>query len=358
MSTREEENPNEHPGKRQKVGSYVIHYVRARTQFISSPSRLTGRLPPPIPLDSQWDGVPGRGEYIRLIFEYTGTPYDENKDNSTLMTRIADPDIVGIPQNLWPPALELPNGKWLSQTAVIVNYLSQKLGMAGYAKDDANLDEDEKAFLSAKSSQLFFTALDMVVEVRLFTPGGSSTGLFIGSRLQVHNIHHPVSINFYYEDQKAEALRAAEQFRTSRLPKFFKHFQSVLETNPANQDGKGNVLYFNAMLEMIINVVGPNKGPFLFSNLTTAADLALFHNMTGLEYAYPRRLKNLRESGPCFYPFAAPSLTIGSNRQIRSCLQAPGARSERAQDRRISQEQQTSAVQRLWHLQTLPRARR
>ena len=58
---------------------------------------------------SQWGGITGRGEYIRLIFEYTGTPYDENKDNSTLMTRIADPEIVGIPPNLWPPALELPN---------------------------------------------------------------------------------------------------------------------------------------------------------------------------------------------------------------------------------------------------------
>ena len=81
------------------------------------------------------------------------------------MTRIADPDIVGIPPNLWPPALELPNGKWLSQTGVIVDYLSQKLGLAGYAKDDVNLDEDEKAFLSAKSSQLFFTVLDMMVEV-------------------------------------------------------------------------------------------------------------------------------------------------------------------------------------------------
>jgi len=94
--------------------------------------------------------------------------------------------------------------------------------------------------------------------------------------LEVHNIHHPISINLYYEDQKAEALRAAEQFRASRLPKFFKHFQSVLETNPANKDG---------------------KGPFLLSNSTTAADLALFHNMTGLEYAYPKRLKTLRESG-------------------------------------------------------------
>lgn len=85
------------------------------------------------------------------------------------MTRIASPEIAGIPQNLWPPALELPNGKWLSQSGVIISYLSPKLGLAGYAKDDKDLDEEEKAFLNAKNAQLVFTTLDLAVEVcRLF----------------------------------------------------------------------------------------------------------------------------------------------------------------------------------------------
>jgi len=203
-----------------------------------------------------WDGIPGRGEYIRLVFEYTGTPYDEVKDNSTLMARITNPGVVGIPPNLWPPALELANGKWLSQTGVIINYLSPKLGLAGYAKDDTDLDEEEKIFLGAKNAQLVLTVLDMAVEL--------------------HGVHHPVSVNLYYEDQKAEALRSAEQFRASRLPKYFQYFQTVLETNPANKGG---------------------KGPFLLSSLTTAADLALFHNMTGVLHAFPRRVKSIQESG-------------------------------------------------------------
>jgi len=155
------------------------------------------------------------------------------------MTRIVDPEIVGIPPNLWPPALELPNGKWLSQTGVIINYMSPKLGLAGYAKDDPNLDEDEKSFLNAKSTQLFLTVLDMTVEVVFSSFRGLIFVSFIESFSQIHNIHHPISVNLYYEDQKAEALRAAEQFRASRLPKFLQYFQSVLETNPANKDGKG-----------------------------------------------------------------------------------------------------------------------
>ena len=87
------------------------------------------------------------------------------------MTRISDPEIVGTPPNLWPPALELPNGKWLGQTGVIVNYLSPKLGLAGYAMDDPDLDEDEKAFLNAKNTQLVLTVMDMMVEVSVGYPG-------------------------------------------------------------------------------------------------------------------------------------------------------------------------------------------
>ena len=69
---------------------------------------------------------------VQLVFEQTRTPRNELKDNSTLAPRIAGPEMVGIPPNAWPPALELPNGKWLGQTAAIVDYLSPKLGLAGY----------------------------------------------------------------------------------------------------------------------------------------------------------------------------------------------------------------------------------
>lgn len=212
------------------------------------------------------------------------------------MTRITDPNNVGHPQNLWPPVLELPNGKWLGQTGAAVDYLSSKFGLAGYAKDGANLDEDEKEFLRAKNLQLFLTVLDMLTEVSVACFRGVVEWSPTEPSLQVHNVHHPVSANFHYEDQKAEASRAAEQFRASRLPKFFHHFQAVLETNPANKDGKGNVFSLNAALKMATNAV--NKGPFLLSNLTTAADLALFHNLTGLEHMFPKRLKSLQASGP------------------------------------------------------------
>ena len=81
--------------------------------------------------------------------------------------------------------------------------------------------------------------------------------------LQIHNVHHPVSVNFHYEDQKAEASRAAEQFRASRLPKYFFHFQSVLETNPANKDGKGDIFSFDPPLEIATDAVNARSFPAL-----------------------------------------------------------------------------------------------
>lgn len=60
-------------------------------------------------------------------------------------------------------------------------------------------------------------------------------------------------MNLYYEDQKPEALRAAEQFRASRIVKFFQHFQSVLETNPANKGDKGIKIFPVQFLEQFLN---------------------------------------------------------------------------------------------------------
>jgi glutathione S-transferase len=81
------------------------------------------------------------------------------------MTRIANAEKTGIPPNLWPPALELPDGRWLSQTGAIIDYLSPKFSLAGYAKDNVDLDEDQKAFSRAKNLQLFLTNLDLATGV-------------------------------------------------------------------------------------------------------------------------------------------------------------------------------------------------
>ena len=53
---------------------------------------------------------------------------------------------------------------------------------------------------------------------------------------EAHDTHHPVGVGLYYEDQKDEALRRAEEFRQSRIPKFFEWFEEILDRNPSGSD--------------------------------------------------------------------------------------------------------------------------
>ena len=42
---------------------------------------------------------------------------------------------------------------------------------------------------------------------------------------------NPDAVALYYEDQKDAALTRAKDYRENRIPKFFKHFESVLAWN-------------------------------------------------------------------------------------------------------------------------------
>jgi glutathione S-transferase len=83
--------------------------------------------------------------------------------------------------------------------------------------------------------------------------------------VEAHDTHHPIGVDFYYEDQKDEARRRAEDFRTARMPKFLGYFEQILARNPRNQR-------------------------FLAGSKLTYADLSLFQILAGLKYAFPRAM--------------------------------------------------------------------
>ncbi|MCA9161064.1 MAG: glutathione S-transferase family protein, partial [Planctomycetales bacterium] len=64
----------------------------------------------------------------------------------------------------------------------------------------------------------------------------------------------------YFEDQKAEAIRAARAFRTARLPKWLEYFDLTLTHAGA---------------------------PWLFGDEPSYVDLGLAHTLDGLAYAFP-----------------------------------------------------------------------
>ncbi len=74
-------------------------------------------------------------------------------------------------------------------------------------------------------------------------------------------------MGLYYEDQKPEAARRAQEFRTQRMKKYLGWFETVLERAP--------------------------KGGWLTGESLTYADLSLFQAVEGLRYAFPHAMKRL-----------------------------------------------------------------
>ena len=201
-----------------------------------------------------WPGLPGRGEHIRLAFEASGTPYtdvtNEDKDSGmkTLLSYIkpsADSTDEHNPPPFAPPFLR--HGSFvLAQTPSILLYLGPKLDLA------PPMDEDPEGVYHVNS--LTLTALD-------------------GLSNEPHDVHHPVAIGAYYEEQKAEALRKAADYRENRLPKFMDYFERVL-ASPASGGGE-----------------------YLYGGRLTYADLVLFQTLDGVHHAFPNRCAAVRESG-------------------------------------------------------------
>ncbi len=181
-----------------------------------------------------WGGIPGRGEFVRLALEYSGADYREmnREESGSVPALLTDPAITT--PSFAPPYLR-DGDVVIGQTGAILHYLGPRL-------DLAPKDETTRNWLL----QIQLTIADMVAEA--------------------HDVHHPVGVGRYYEDQKAEALRRAEEFREQRIPKFLDWFARVLARN---LHGTGHLV---------------GQG-------VTYADLSLFHLIRGLQYAFPKTMK-------------------------------------------------------------------
>lgn len=139
--------------------------------------------------------IPGRGEFVRLMFEAAGVSYadvandnppdDSGPNGYGLVQAISSPDSTGDddgnPPAFAPPALRIhgagKDGKALviHQTPNLLLYLGGPLKLAGS-------DEPEKYYVN----QLALTALDLNNET--------------------HDTHHPVAVAKYYEGKSSTYL--------------------------------------------------------------------------------------------------------------------------------------------------------
>lgn len=184
-----------------------------------------------------WPGLPGRGEFIRLVFEDAGAPYvdvarlpEEQGGGVAAILRLLRGEHEGL-LPLAPPILRA-DGLTLAQVANICQFLAPRVGLA---------PADEAGRVAANQLQL--TIADLVSEV--------------------HDTHHPISTGLYYEDQKEAARARAAAFLEQRLGRFLGYFERVLDRN---REGEGQQLVGAAI---------------------SYVDLSMFQVLEGLAYAFP-----------------------------------------------------------------------
>lgn len=211
-----------------------------------------------------WDGIQGRGEYVRLALEEAGADYVDvarGKGGQAKMMKLMQ---GGATPSFAPPYLKAGK-RLIGQTANILLYLGEKEGLA--PRTEAG---------RLWTHQLQLTISDLVVEI--------------------HDTHHPIASSLYYEDQKPEAKRRAADFLAHRVPKYLGYFERVLK---ANKSGKGR------------HLVGAR---------VTTADLSLFQIVAGLRYAFPKAMKKIERKFPLV---AGVHDAVASRPRIRAYLESP-----------------------------------
>jgi glutathione S-transferase len=189
-----------------------------------------------------WPEIQGRGEFVRLALEDAGADYvdvarlpNRGGKGMAAMMHLLENRRLDLPP-FAPPFLKA--GKLvIGQTANILLFLGPRLDLV--AKNEAR---------RLWAHQLQLTIADWVAEA--------------------HDVHHPISGGLYYEEQKREAKRRAEDFRRERVPKYLDYFEQVLKRNP-----KG--------------------GDYLLGKAASYVDLSLFQVIAGLRYAFPRAMARL-----------------------------------------------------------------
>jgi glutathione S-transferase len=217
-----------------------------------------------------WPGIQGRGEFVRLALEAAGASYvDVARERAAGrgvkgMTAMLE---GGAPQTPFAPPFLRDGEIVVSHVANILHYLGPKLALA---------PKDEAGRIFAHGLQLTIT--DFMAEV--------------------HDTHHPIATDLYYEDQKKEAKARTSAFLQHRVPKYFGYFEQVLSDNPAGQK----------------HVVG--------DKLTTV-DLSLFQIWAGTAYAFPHAFADASNLYPAL---AALTKSVAAQKNVAAYL---------ASDRRI-----------------------
>jgi glutathione S-transferase len=187
-----------------------------------------------------WPSIQGRGEFVRLALEDAGSPYDDvARKSGGMNTMLGMMNGRDKRPPFAPPFLKA--GKLvIAQAAEILFYLGPRLKLSPRAETD-------RLWLH----QLQLTVTDFVKEI--------------------HDTHHPLGGELYYEDAKPEAKRFTGNFLSERAPKYLGYFETVLKKA---------------------------GGAYTLGRNVTYMDLSLFQLVEGLRYAFPKAMRSIERAVP------------------------------------------------------------
>ena len=188
-----------------------------------------------------WPEIQGRGEFVRLAFEDAGASYEDVARKPGGMDRMMA--MMEGARDKRPPFAPpfLKAGKLvIAQVAEILLWLGPRLKLAPRTEAD-------RLWLH----QLQLTVTDFVKEI--------------------HDTHHPLGGEFYYEDAKPESKRFSDNFLDSRMPKCLGYFETVVKKS---------------------------GGPFTLGRKASYVDLSVFQLIAGLRYAFPNAIKGAERDVP------------------------------------------------------------
>ena len=180
-----------------------------------------------------WPTIQGRGEFVRLPMEAAEIDY---RDRARMEgVEAMQHQLNRSPRAPFaPPFLDL-DGIRIAQVANILQYLGERHGLALSSIRDRQW-----------ANQWQLTIADLIAEV--------------------HAVHHPVAMSAYYDEQRPESARAAQQFLQERLPKYLGYFETL---------------------------ISEHGGAWAIDHRWTYVDTSLFQLVEGLRYAFPQRMATL-----------------------------------------------------------------
>lgn len=188
-----------------------------------------------------WPGIQGRGEFVRLALEDAGAAYvDVARERGGTRRMMAMITAGGEKRPPFAPPFLKAGRLVVAQVAEILSYLGPRLGLGPRG-------EAGRIWLH----QVQLTVADFVKEI--------------------HDTHHPLGGELYYEDARPEAKRYSESFLAHRAPKYLGYFEKV---------------------------VAASGGPWLLGRNLSYADLSVFQLIEGLRYAFPNAMRRMERDLP------------------------------------------------------------